>query len=123
MQETVENYLKKGEKSWFYFLALYLRVNKTYFLNPANSTYEEFINSMARQQLAKTFPALEKEKTSLQKYRIEIRMIKPYQIVDFWPKKPETDNILEAFIDELFTLDSSEYFKIKVSKSHDQSPE
>jgi len=81
------------------------------------------MNSMARQHLVKTFPALAKEKANLQKYCVEIQMIKPYQIVDFWSKKPETDNILEAFIDELFTLDSSEYFKIKVSKAHDPSTE
>ncbi len=46
-------------------------------------------------------------------------MIKPFKLIDFWPKKPQTDNVLEAFIDALFTLNSNEYFKIKISEISD----
>jgi hypothetical protein len=54
---------------------------------------------------------------NLKKYRIKISMIKPYHCIDFWAKKPDVNNALEVFIDELFTLNPSEYFKIEVSES------
>jgi hypothetical protein len=54
---------------------------------------------------------------NLKKYRVKISMIRPYEIVDFWAKKPDVNNALEAFLDELSILNPSEYFKIEVSES------
>ena len=76
---------------------------------------------MVTQHLAKVFSVLESENGSSKKYRIEIQMIKPYEIVDFWPKKPGIDNVLETFIEGLYSIDSSDYFKIKVSEVHDDN--
>jgi hypothetical protein len=75
---------------------------------------------MSRQQPVEIFQVLKKrELENMKKYRIEIQMIKPYEIVDYWPRKPVIDNVIEAFIDELFTLDSRKYFKLKVSEVQD----
>ena len=72
---------------------------------------------MTKQRSAdRLFPILESKAEHLKKYRAKISMIRPYEIVDFWAKKPSTDNALEALIDELFTLKPSEYFKIEVSE-------
>jgi hypothetical protein len=51
------------------------------------------------------------------KYSIKISMIKPYHCVDFWAKEPDVNNALEVFIDQLFSINPSEYFKIEVSES------
>jgi len=53
---------------------------------------------------------------ALKKYRVEIFMIKPYDFVDMWPKRPDENDALEAFTHELLTLDANEYFKIEVSE-------
>ena len=53
----------------------------------------------------------------LKKCRVKITMIKPFEVVDFWAKKPDVNNALEVFIGELFTLDPGEYFKVEVSAS------
>ena len=34
---------------------------------------------------------------ALKKYRAEILMIKPYEFVDRWPKRPDENDALEAF--------------------------
>ncbi len=65
-------------------------------------------------------PILEKkiheEKRNLKKFRIKISMVKPYEIVDFWVKKPDIVSALETFIHhEMFTLDANEYFKVEIS--------
>ena len=54
---------------------------------------------------------------NLEKCRVKITMIRPFEVVDFWAKKPDVNNALEVFIGELFTLDPGEYFKIEVSES------
>lgn len=54
---------------------------------------------------------------NLKKYHLKISMTKPYEIIDFWTKKPDVNNALEVFIDELLTLNPSKYFKIEVSES------
>ena len=59
----------------------------------------------------------EKPLNNLKKYRINISMIKPYHYVDFWGKEPDVNNALEVFIDQLFSINPSEYFKIEVSES------
>ncbi len=53
---------------------------------------------------------------ALKKYRVEIFMIKPYDFVDRWPKRPDENDALEAFTHELLTLDADEHFKIEVSE-------
>jgi hypothetical protein len=53
----------------------------------------------------------------LKKFRVKISMIKPYETVDFWVKKPDKNNVLEVFLCELLGLDSSEFFKVEVSES------
>jgi len=40
---------------------------------------------------------------ALKKYRVEIFMIKPYDFVDRWPKRPDENDVLEAFTHELLT--------------------
>jgi hypothetical protein len=59
----------------------------------------------------------EKLLKNLKKYRIKISMIKPYHYVDFWAKEPDVNNALEVFIDQLFSINASEYFKIETSES------
>jgi glutamate synthase domain-containing protein 3 len=54
---------------------------------------------------------------NLKKYRLKISMIKPYEITDFWTKKPDPNNALEIFINELLTLDPNKYFKIEVTEN------
>jgi len=44
-------------------------------------------------------------------------MIKAYEIVADWPKKPDVDDALEAFRDELLTLDASKYFHVEISEA------
>ena len=46
---------------------------------------------------------------ALKKYRVEICMIKPYDFVDEWPKRPDENDALEAFTYELLTLDADEH--------------
>lgn len=53
----------------------------------------------------------------LKKYHVKISMTKPYEISDFWAQKPDVNNVLEIFIEELFTFNPSEYFKVEVSES------
>ena len=53
---------------------------------------------------------------ALKKYRVEIFMIRPYDFVDRWPKRPDENDALEAFGHELLTLDADEHFKIEVSE-------
>lgn len=53
---------------------------------------------------------------ALKKYRIEISMIKPYEFVDRWPKRPDENDALEAFTEKLLTLDADKHFKIEVSE-------
>ena len=46
-------------------------------------------------------------------------MLKPFEIIDFWPKKPDVDSAIEAFADELLHSDAAEtgeYFKIEVTR-------
>jgi len=56
-------------------------------------------------------------KKKLRKYRFKIFMVKPFEFVDVWGKKPDVDDVLEAFIDELLTEKVSGYFKIEVSEA------
>jgi hypothetical protein len=53
---------------------------------------------------------------ALKKYRVEIFMIKPYDFVDRWSKRPDENGALEAFGHELLTLDADKHFKIEVSE-------
>ena len=53
---------------------------------------------------------------ALKKYRVELFMIKPYEIVYEWPKRPDENDALEAFRHELLTLDAGEHFTIEVSE-------
>ena len=53
---------------------------------------------------------------ALKKYCVEIFMIKPYEFVDRWPKRPDVNDALEAFGYELLTLDADEHFKVEVSE-------
>jgi len=57
----------------------------------------------------------EKEK-KLKKYRVKIVMIKPFAFVDVWGKKPNLEDVLEAFSGELLTIDASEYFRVEISE-------
>lgn len=78
----------------------------------------KLVLNMAKLILEKKFDDEEKNIfKNLRKYRFKISMIKPYEIVDFWAKKPDVNDALEVFIEELFTLNPSEYFKIEVSES------
>jgi len=43
-------------------------------------------------------------------------MIKPCEFVDDWPRKPDEEQALEAFRDELLDLDAKEYFRVEVSE-------
>jgi hypothetical protein len=59
--------------------------------------------------------ATESEAVKLKKYLVKISMTKPYEIVDFWVRKPDMNNVLELLIhNELFTLNPNKYFKIEV---------
>jgi hypothetical protein len=61
--------------------------------------------------------ATESEAVNLKKYRVKISMIKPCEIVDFWARKPDVNNVLELFIhNELFTPKPNKYFKIEIRK-------
>jgi hypothetical protein len=51
------------------------------------------------------------------KYRVKIFMVKPFEFVDVWGKKPDVDDALEAFSGELLTEKVSGYFKIEVSEA------
>lgn len=67
-------------------------------------------------KLLKNFLSDDQEKNllkNLKKWRVKIYMIKPYEIVDFWIKKPDENSALEVFIDELLTLNLSEHFRIE----------
>jgi len=44
-------------------------------------------------------------------------MIKAYEIVDEWPKKPDVDDALEVFRDKLLTLDASKYLHVEISEA------
>jgi len=44
-------------------------------------------------------------------------MVKPFEFVDVWGKKPDVDDALEAFSDELLTEKASGHFKIEVSEA------
>lgn len=57
-----------------------------------------------------------KAENFFRKYRIKISMFKPYETVDFWIRKPHVNNVLEVFIDELYSPKLREYFKIEVSE-------
>jgi hypothetical protein len=50
----------------------------------------------------------------LKKYRVKIFMVKPFEFVDVWGKKPNVDDALEAFSGEILTEKVSGYFKIEV---------
>jgi len=52
----------------------------------------------------------------VKKYRLKIVMIKPCEFVDDWPRKPDEEQALEAFRDELLDLDAKEYFRVEVSE-------
>jgi len=41
-------------------------------------------------------------------------MVKPFEFVDVWGKKPEVNDVLEAFSGELLTEKVNECFKIEV---------
>ena len=59
--------------------------------------------------------ATESKAVNLKKYLVKISMIKPYEIVDFWVRKPDVNNVLELFIhNQLFTLNPNKYFKIEI---------
>jgi len=59
---------------------------------------------------------IESKAVNLKEYHVKISMIKPYKVVDFWVRKPDENNALQLFMDELPTLNPSEYFKIEVSE-------
>jgi len=48
------------------------------------------------------------------KYHVKITMLKPYEVLDFWFKKPDVSNMLEVFMDELNCANPTEYFKFEV---------
>jgi hypothetical protein len=52
----------------------------------------------------------------LKKYRVKIVMVKHFEFVDFWGKKPDLDDALEAFSGILLSEKVNEYFRIEVSK-------
>jgi len=56
-------------------------------------------------------------KKKLKKYRVKIFMVKPFEFVDVWGKKPDVDDALEAFSGELLTEKVSGYFKIEVHEA------
>ena len=59
--------------------------------------------------------ASESEALKLKKYLVKISMTKPYEIVDFWVRKPDMKNVLELLVhNELLTLSANKYFKIEV---------
>lgn len=53
---------------------------------------------------------------NLKKYRVKISMIRPCEIVDFWVSKPDENNALELFVQELLFTDLSKHFKIEISE-------
>jgi hypothetical protein len=62
--------------------------------------------------------ATDSEAVKLKKYLVKISMTKPYEIVDFWVRKPDMNNVLELLIhNELFTLIANKYFKIEVCEA------
>jgi len=59
----------------------------------------------------------ERKAKNLKKYCVKIMMLKPFEIVDFWPEKPDVDSAIEAFRDELIRVSDAEmreYFKVEV---------
>ena len=52
----------------------------------------------------------------LKRYRVKISMVKPYEILDFWVKKPDVIYAFEFFVNKMFSLNPKEYFKIEVSE-------
>lgn len=60
--------------------------------------------------------ARESEAIKPKKYHVKISMIKSYEVVDFWTKKPEALNVFELFMNELSTINLTKYFKFEVSE-------
>jgi len=58
----------------------------------------------------------EREADYLERYHIKISMIKPFEVVDLWVRKPDEKNVLELFMHELSSIDPSKYFIIQISK-------
>jgi len=52
----------------------------------------------------------------VKKFRVRISMVRAYEFVDDWPRKPTVHEALDAFRDELLNPDASQYFHVKVSK-------
>jgi len=50
-------------------------------------------------------------------YRIRIFMIKPYENVAVWPRKPDVNSALETFAEAILTMDADEYFCVEMSEA------
>lgn len=55
-----------------------------------------------------------KASMKLKKYHVKITMIKPYEVLDFWFKKPDVYSMLEVMMGELSKVNLTEYFKFEV---------
>jgi len=53
----------------------------------------------------------------LKRYRVKVFMVKPFEFVDVWGKKPDLDDVLEAFSGELLTERVTGYFKVEVCEA------
>lgn len=59
---------------------------------------------------------IESKAGNLRRYHIKISMIKPFEDVDFWVRKPDKNNVLELFMNELSSINFSKYFRIQISE-------
>jgi hypothetical protein len=57
-----------------------------------------------------------KASMKLKKYHVRVTMIKPYEVLDFWFKKPDAFSMLEVMMGELPTANLTEYFKFEVQE-------
>jgi hypothetical protein len=77
-------------------------------------TKQNFERNLAELNLNRLGKKNDEASLKFKKYHVEITMIKPYEVLDFWFKKPDLSNILEVFMDELNRANPNEYFKFKV---------
>jgi len=59
---------------------------------------------------------IESKSDNFRRYHIKISMIKPFEAVDFWVRKPNKNNVLELFMQELSSINPSKYFRIQISE-------
>ena len=53
---------------------------------------------------------------NMKKYLAKISMPKPYEVVDYWSCKPDSEMVLEVMMSRLLNAKGNRFFKIEVSE-------